>query len=84
MLLLHVRVRTSVKLRALCSREIDLADLHSLRSYSKYLTSRHLHILCPSSALDEVPQILSCFTFEGLSGTNKVVQLANQTYLVGY
>jgi hypothetical protein len=39
-LLLHVRVRTSLKPRVLCSREIDLTDLCSLLSYSKYLMTR--------------------------------------------
>jgi hypothetical protein len=41
-----VRVRTSLKPRALCSHEIDLADLRSLRYYSKYLTTRHRQFTC--------------------------------------
>jgi hypothetical protein len=36
-----VRARTSLKPSVLCSREIDLADLSFLRSYFKYLTTRH-------------------------------------------
>jgi hypothetical protein len=43
-LLLHARARTNLKYRTLCLREIDLTDLHSLRSYSKYLTTRPRHI----------------------------------------
>jgi hypothetical protein len=35
-----VRAQTSRKPHALCSYEIDLADLRSLRSYSKYPTTR--------------------------------------------
>jgi hypothetical protein len=31
--------QTSLKPHALCSREIDLTDLRSIRSYFKYVTS---------------------------------------------
>jgi hypothetical protein len=37
-------VQTSQKPRALCSHEIDLADLCSLRSYSKYLMTRRRQV----------------------------------------